>query len=188
MERVFFTCRKLSVINNNFNNNHFTFCQNDFKYSPSNSHPSYKPFGLLVFLRITWTRVIIYCPKPNPFLRPPTFCSPLSHPLPPPTTPKRNINKKDNERMNASMQETVDPGEPRQVSCEVKSHNHPKTSAMKCSPSLYNQSSCIFCLRRLLCTNGFCHHWPISRAQYQVCTADLFTPLNAVVVWEHGTG
>ena len=99
MERVFFTCRKLSVINNNFNNNHFTFCQNDFKYSPSNSHPSYKPFGLLVFLRITWTRVIIYGPKPNPFLRPPTFCSPLSHPLPPPppTTPKRNINKKDNE-------------------------------------------------------------------------------------------
>ena len=102
--------------------------------------------------------MIIYCPKPNPFLRPPTFCSPLSHPLPPPpTTPKRNINKKDNERMNASMQETVDPGEPRQVSCEVKSHNHPKTSAMKCSPSLYNQSSCIFCLGRLLCTNGFCH-------------------------------
>ena len=83
MERVFFTCRKWSVINNNFNNNHFTFCQNDFKYSPSNSHPSYKPFGLLVFLRITWTRVIIYCPKPNPFLRPPTFCSPLSHPPPP---------------------------------------------------------------------------------------------------------
>lgn len=44
--------------------------------------------------------------------------------------------------MNASMQETVDPGEPRQVSCEVKSHNHPTTSAIKCSPSLYNQSSC----------------------------------------------
>ena len=40
------------------------------------------------------------------------------------------------------MQETVGPKEPRQVSCEVKSHNHPTPSAIKCNPSLYNQSSC----------------------------------------------
>jgi len=63
----FVTCRKQSVINNNFNNNHllsnlnFLSCQNDLKYSPSNSHPSYTPSSMLQCKRLSTQESLASC-------------------------------------------------------------------------------------------------------------------------------